>query len=181
METPPAAGKKAEKYRFDISLLFKDNKESCIEEARAASLGLLGKKWGLPPMSEPGFHQPASVKQTTVTLKEGGSRQATKSTHMRMNMNMTAALADQPTVTLNTKEALKDVFGMYNSPERTMRTTNLALGSKHAPVKKLEPLLTSQPRNTLKKITELGDEENEQGPAKAACKYFYFFVRATRD
>ncbi|EJD06579.1 uncharacterized protein FOMMEDRAFT_144565 [Fomitiporia mediterranea MF3/22] len=161
MNAPTAPGKKVEKYRFDMSLLFCDGQEFSIQEARAASLGLLGKKWGAPPASELGPPKPASTKQATVSLKdEGGSRPATKTNHLRVNTNMTAQLADGPTVTLNTKEALKDVFGMYNSPDRTMKTTNLA-GSKHAPVTKLDAQAAAQSRNALKKITEVGNE-NEQ-------------------
>ena len=38
----------------------------------------------------------------------------------------------EPTVTLATKEALADVFGMYNSPDKTSKFG--APGSKHAPV-----------------------------------------------
>lgn len=40
----------------------------------------------------------------------------------------------EPTVTINTKEALADVFGMYNSPDKT----KIFPGSKHAPVKKVD-------------------------------------------
>jgi len=43
----------------------------------------------------------------------------------------------EPTVTINTKEALADVFGMYNSPEKMMRLAGVP-GSKHVPLKKVE-------------------------------------------
>ncbi|KAH8118050.1 hypothetical protein DFH11DRAFT_874089 [Phellopilus nigrolimitatus] len=165
----PVPGKRPEKYRFDMSLLFKDGKEYCIQEARAKSLGLLGKKWGPPPASEPGPHQAPAVK--VIGLNDDGNRPPTRTLngHMRLTTNMTASLANEPTVTINTKEALKDVFGMYNSPEKSVKMANIALGSKHAPVKKLEPLLALQPRSTLRKITEINDEEVSQGPAKGAA------------
>lgn len=57
--------------------------------------------------------------------EEGGKERA-----MRMR--------GDPTVTINTKEALKDVFGMYNSPEKTIKVARA--GSKHAPVRKVEPI-----------------------------------------
>jgi checkpoint serine/threonine-protein kinase len=39
----------------------------------------------------------------------------------------------EPTVTINTKAALEDVFGMYNSPEKSTRLSSMP-GTKHAPV-----------------------------------------------
>lgn len=46
----PEPGKRPEKLRFDLSLLFtKEGEEFSIQEARAKSMGLLGKKWGPPP------------------------------------------------------------------------------------------------------------------------------------
>ena len=56
----------------------------------------------------------------------------------RRGMNYVGGGAE-PTVTLATKEALADVFGMYNSPEKSMRF-GAALGSKHAPVRRVEPV-----------------------------------------
>jgi len=50
----------------------------------------------------------------------------------------------EPTVTINTKEALADVFGMYNSPEKTMRLAGVP-GSKHAPLKKVEAVRPMAP------------------------------------
>lgn len=85
---------------------------------------------------------------------------------LKATMNLTGALANEPTVTINTKEALKDVFGMYNSPEKSVKMANV--GSKYAPVKKFEPLQVAQPRNAMKKITELNDEEREDAPVKSA-------------
>lgn len=77
-------------------------------------MGLLGKKWGPPPVP-----REEDEKSTRKFKKVGG-------------------LAE-PTVTLATKEALADVFGMYNSPEKTTRSGTV-VGSKYAPVRKVEPI-----------------------------------------
>lgn len=62
----------------------------------------------------------------------------------------------EPTVTINTKEALADVFGMYNSPDKTIKVERP--GSKHAPVKKIEP---ATPAPIIKQLSkELVSNEN---------------------
>ena len=136
MLAPPLPGKRKEKLRFNLSLLFtEDGHEYCMQEARARSMGLLGKKWGPPPAPERdrrvGFASDSSKGTRTTTTRK-------------------FAAGAEPTVTLATKEALADVFGMYNSPEKSMRF-GPAAGSKHAPVRRveavtpraLEPLLRS--------------------------------------
>ena len=89
---------------------------------------------------------------------------------MTMDMN---AFKDvyhpEPTVTLNTKEALKAVFGMYNSPDKTMKFTDKALGSKHAPVKKVDPITLAPNHGALRKITEISNE-NAQVTSKSSCE-----------
>lgn len=50
----------------------------------------------------------------------------------------------EPTVTINTKEALADVFGMYNSPEKTVK---VRAGSKHAQTKKVDTITPARPQN----------------------------------
>lgn len=68
----------------------------------------------------------------------------------------------EPTVTINTKEALADVFGMYNSPDKT----KVFPGSKHAPVKKIEPVTPIvPPRLTFAR-------ENENANAKTPSSRF---------
>lgn len=62
----------------------------------------------------------------------------------------------EPTVTINTKEALADVFGMYNSPDKT--TKLMIPGSKHAPLKKIEPVTPIVPP----RITFSRENENAQ-------------------
>lgn len=124
MLAPPAPGKRPEKLRFNLSLLFtEDGTEYSMQEARARSMGLLGKKWG-PPASE----------MVRVDFKESHGPRGTRTFTGRKGF-----AAGEPTVTLATKEALADVFGMYNSPEKSMRFGAVA-GSKHAPVRKIEPV-----------------------------------------
>lgn len=125
MLAPPAPGKRPEKLRFDLSLLFTDERvEYSVQEARARSMGLLGKKWAPLPV--------ASTKR--VDFNDDG-RKDPKHT-MRKGL---AYSGGEPTVTIATKEALADVFGMYNSPEKSMRFGAIA-GSKYAPVRRVEPV-----------------------------------------
>ena len=125
MLAPPVPGRRKEKLRFNLSLLFtEDGVEYSMQEARARSMGLLGKKWGPPPAPE---------RDRRVTF---GSSDASKLTKTGTRKFIAGA---EPTVTLATKEALADVFGMYNSPEKSTRYGSLT-GSKHAPVKRIDPV-----------------------------------------
>lgn len=76
----------------------------------------------------------------------------------------------EPTVTIATKEALADVFGMYNSPERTLRF-GPAAGSKHAPVHKVEPIaaLNLKPVKSAK-------SENDPTPGKPSGELCVFVL-----
>ncbi|KAL4249777.1 Mitotic spindle checkpoint protein Bub1/Mad3 [Abortiporus biennis] len=126
IRAPPQPGKRPEKLRFNLALLFtEDGTEYSIQEARARSMGLLGKKWGPPPPSE--------LPRTSVRFdaKDDGGKNTRNLTRRGFNGY------SEPTVTLATKEALADVFGMYNSPDKSMKF-GPAVGSKHAPVKKIE-------------------------------------------
>ena len=126
----PEPGKRPEKLRFDLSLLFtKDGEEFSIQEARAKSMGLLGKKWGPPP--------DAQSRQLKVGFEESTARNNTRNQRKGGSGNTWMGGGAEPTVTIATKEALADVFGMYNSPEKSMRY-GVAIGSKHAPVKKID-------------------------------------------
>ncbi|KAI0325547.1 hypothetical protein GY45DRAFT_220905 [Cubamyces sp. BRFM 1775] len=125
MRVPPVPGRRPEKLRFNLSLLFtEDGVEYSMQEARARSMGLLGKKWGPPPE--------ASRSRVAFAGAEEGKGNATKTMSRRF------AAGAEPTVTLATKEALADVFGMYNSPEKSTRFGTV--GSKHAPVRRIEPV-----------------------------------------
>ena len=105
---------------FNFQLLFTpEGVEYSMQEARARSMGLLGKTCGPPPEAR------------RVAFSEESNK---------VNRTGTRKLAvPEPTVTLATKEALADVFGMYNSPEKSMRF-GPAAGSKHAPGRKIEPV-----------------------------------------
>ena len=124
MMAPPAPGKRPEKLRFNLNLLFSDGMEYSIQEARARSMGLLGKKWGPPPAPKTMY----AVSSTKIN----DSVQPTEN----MTRRKSTMIGAEPTVTINTKEALADVFGMYNSPDKT----KILPGSKHAPVRKIEPM-----------------------------------------
>ena len=133
MLAPPVPGKRPEKLRFDLSLLFtEDAIEYSIHEARARSMGLLGKKWGPPPPSEMTRYAGSSAR---VNFNDDG----TKSSRVYTSTGRKSLMTAEPTVTINTKEALADVFGMYNSPEKSMRFATMP-GSKHAPVRKIKPI-----------------------------------------
>ena len=130
MLAPPVPGKRPEKLRFNLSLLFtEDGTEYSMQEARARSMGLLGKKWAPPPEAA----SSSTSSSARVNFNDGvGAGAGTGRTR-------TTRKAFEPTVTLATKEALADVFGMYNSPERSVRL-GAVVGSKHAPVHKVAPV-----------------------------------------
>lgn len=141
MLAPPDPGKRPEKLRFDLSLLFtEDSVEYSIQEARARKMGLLGKKWGPPP---------APTISMPVDFNDSGQ----KSNYMAFGRRKSLMGGAEPTVTINTKEALADVFGMYNSPEKT-RMLGVP-GSKHAPLKKVAPMTPATlPRPVLSQENE---------------------------
>ena len=148
---PPAPGKRPEKLRFNLSLLFtKENGEFSIAEARARSMGLLGKKWGPPPEA------------TRVNFTDDGSK--TRNTTGRKAVGFAAP---EPTVTLATKEALADVFGMYNSPDRSQRYGPV-VGSKHAPVRKIEPITPMSLHAPFRAATSNENADASKTPSKLA-------------
>lgn len=153
MLAPPDPGKRPEKLRFNLSLLFTEDKvEYSIQEARARSLGLLGKKWAPPPPSE--FPRPSSLSMP-VDFNDDGH----KSTRTMKRKSLMGGA--EPTVTINTKEALADVFGMYNSPDKGTRLLGVP-GSKHAPLRKVEPRTpASIPRPTF-----VQENENSKTPTQ---------------
>lgn len=126
----PQTGKRPEVLRFHMPLLYTpETGEFCIQEARAKSMGLLGKKW--PPLHE-NRKQSSSYE---VTLNDNVKHPA-RSGGMFGGGGRKSIMSGEPTVTINTKEALADVFGMYNSPDRTARFTGP--GSKHASLKRVD-------------------------------------------
>ncbi|KAF8638244.1 hypothetical protein AX17_002266 [Amanita inopinata Kibby_2008] len=166
MLAPPAPGKRPEKLRFNLSLLFtEEGVEYSIQEARARSMGLLGKKWAPLPSSESSTVQSDPNTDTKSTrFGFGGPRRK----------SLMYGGGAEPTVTINTKEALADVFGMYNSPDKT-RSIGLP-GSKHAPLKKIEPITPlAQPRFTAQ--TNENDRKNrDPKDSKAPVTTFRPFV-----
>jgi checkpoint serine/threonine-protein kinase len=116
-------------------------------------MGLLGKKWGPPSPSE----MPRSAAQ--LDLDDEASKMAKPWARKKSLMG-----GAEPTVTINTKEALADVFGMYNSPDKT----KIFPGSKNAPVKKVEPPAIL-PRLTLAL-------ENENANAKTPSMFDWILL-----
>lgn len=111
----PVPGKRNEFLKFDLSLLFtKDGTEYCVAEARAKQMGLLGLKYERPHPSVEKTVELNDVKP----LRHG-------------NTFRQPSMKNEPTMTLNTKAAFEDVYAMYNSPEKTMRTLPTP-GSKNA-------------------------------------------------
>ncbi|KAJ7603143.1 Mad3/BUB1 homology region 1-domain-containing protein [Mycena polygramma] len=82
---PPLPGKRPEKPQFDLSLLFSD-KEYCIEEARARSIGLYGKKWPAPeppaPISNVLYSTVSSPSSSTPSSVDLGSASSPASSHL---------------------------------------------------------------------------------------------------
>ena len=111
LNAPPPPGKRPEKLMFDLTLLLEpDGTEYCFAEVRARHLGLLGKKWPSPPPPNAALdNQPiprdgvGSDRSVKVEFNDQGTK------------NSRAARRQSVTVTINTKEALADVFDMYNS------------------------------------------------------------------
>ncbi|KAL4062122.1 Mad3/BUB1 homology region 1-domain-containing protein [Scleroderma yunnanense] len=164
MLAPPAPGRRPEKLRFNLSLLFTPSGvEYSAAEVRARSMGLLGKKWGPPAASE---LRDSSAGVVRVNFNDDGSRST-------QNMGATASggrrksaiiAAGEPTVTINTKEALADVFGMYNSPDKTVKRA--MPGSKHAPVRKIEPIGSRRMESLGSRRVELAHPPSENENAK---------------
>jgi checkpoint serine/threonine-protein kinase len=129
MLAPPVATKRPERLRLHLHLLFtEEGGEHSMPEARARSMGLLDKKWGPPPASE---LSRANASTMQVNFNDDGAKNTRNYTSRR------SLAGGEPTVTINTKAALADVFGMYNSPEKTTRLPTMP-GTKHAPVRAVE-------------------------------------------
>ncbi|KAG6817337.1 hypothetical protein H0H87_009935 [Tephrocybe sp. NHM501043] len=157
MLAPPDPGKRPENYRFNLSLLFtRQGGEFSIQEARTRSMGLLGKKWPPPPPES--FHYPADVSSESISMPVDFNDDGSKSTFGARRRSVLGGA--EPTVTINTRAALEDVFGMYNSPDRTMMTLP---GSKHAPLKQVRPSSVGLTPRT----PAVTNEENTKTPTAA--------------
>ncbi|KAG8690730.1 hypothetical protein FRC11_009475 [Ceratobasidium sp. 423] len=111
----PGPGKKAEQICLPLARLqasVSGSEEYSPDEARARALGLLGKKWAPPPV----------VVAVPVRDEAGGGRmndRTGKGGKKEKERTMTMTIAGEPTVTVNTRAALGDVFEMFNtSPAR---------------------------------------------------------------
>jgi checkpoint serine/threonine-protein kinase len=113
------------------------------DEARARALGLLGKKWAPPPVvvSVPVRDDTAHARTNDVTGK--GSKKEKERT-------MTMTMAGEPTVTVNTRAALGDVFEMFN---------------------------TSPGREKLRADTIEEEDEGEEAVSEASIQFTYDITR----
>ena len=174
MLMPSQPGKRPERYRFNLPMLFTDDGiEYSVQEARARSMGLLGKKWGPPPPSE--MHSFASSTASASSLNSSGSsvtnnqpkpsmrRRGYDESERTVQGRGYAGGYTEPTVTLATKEALADVFGMYNSPEKTMRN-GPAAGSKYAPVRRIDPITPAGGGTLQSALRQAKADENSMTP-----------------
>ena len=175
MLAPAAPNKRPEKFRFNMSLLFTaEGVEYSIQEARARSMGLLGKKWGPPPPSESSYASTSSSSSSSSSSTAAADYNDSdrRTSRLKPYARKSFLSGAEPTVTINTKEALADVFGMYNSPDKTSK---LAVpGSKHAPLKKVEPVTPLVPP----KLTVLKENENSHNartPAPGRSHYIRYF------
>ncbi|KAL1730348.1 hypothetical protein EV714DRAFT_250325 [Schizophyllum commune] len=149
MLEPNPPGKRPEKFMFNFALLWTDDGgEFNIAEARARSMGLLDKRWNPPPASESRL-APGNMPSTS----ESTGMHTTRTLKRKSIMGG----GPEPTMTINTKEALADVFGMYNSPERTMRHAQVA-GGKHAPLMKVDITPSIQFEKRIAELQPLPEE-----------------------
>jgi checkpoint serine/threonine-protein kinase len=133
---------------FDLQdCLNPDGKEWCFEEIRLRKMGMLGKKWGPVPgddtVSSPipsSSSLPAEgdlTDSTTTDDDEYEDEDESSPIAVQVKFNDQDENAGrrpmkkrrpgpapgggyEPTVTINTKAAMEDVFGMFNSPEKTV-------------------------------------------------------------
>ncbi|KAF7330547.1 hypothetical protein MVEN_02494400 [Mycena venus] len=156
---PPQPGKRPEKPQFDLSLLFSD-KEYCIEEARARSIGLYGKKWPAPPPPAPfsplgnsvvSSSSSSSLSSVKVNFNDDGQSSSRVGPARRRSMLGGA----EPTVTINTKEALAD----------TAKLAAIVQNKKIEPATPIAPPQLRKPGN-----------ENENSYAKTPQSGFRPFV-----
>jgi checkpoint serine/threonine-protein kinase len=162
MLAPPATGRRPEKLRLDLKLLFtEEGGEYSMPEARARSMGLLGKRWGPPPASE---LSRANSSTARVNFNDDGTKNTRNYTAQR------SLTGGEPTVTINTKAALADVFGMYNSPEKSTRFSTMP-GAKHAPVRSVERVTPNLPPQT--RPTSVENASHSMAPASEGQVYFF--------
>lgn len=168
MLTPQATGRRPEKLRLDLKLLFtEEGGEYSMPEARARSMGLLGKRWGPPPASELSRANSSTMR---VNFNDDGTKNTRNYTAQR------GLAAGEPTVTINTKAALADVFGMYNSPEKSTRLPSMP-GTKHAPVHAVERV---KPLNLLPQARPPSVENASQPVAPPSEDQTHFFANTWR-
>ncbi|QRW04081.1 protein kinase [Ceratobasidium sp. AG-Ba] len=110
----PGPGKKAEQICLPLARLQAAGsgstdgpQELSPDEARARALGLLGKKWAPPPV--------VVAVPVRDSARDGPGGAGVKGAKKEKERTMTVTMAGEPTVTVNTRAALGDVFEMFNA------------------------------------------------------------------
>ncbi|KAF8515536.1 Mad3/BUB1 homology region 1-domain-containing protein [Gautieria morchelliformis] len=130
LNAPTAPGKRPEKLMFDLTLLLsQDGTEYCFAEARARHLGLLDRKWPPPPPPNAAASSKRVDSGSDSIVEEGSAR---VDFNDRSRKLAKAARRQSVTVTINTKQALEDVFDMYNSPGEE-EAANVSSGTVETP------------------------------------------------
>lgn len=106
-----------ERLQIDISILYlPDGTEINPIERRARDFGIADKKWPTPEQS--GEQDKATNAQRNSSKGDHEARVDFDGTKAMSLANTLTGVRDA-TVTINTKEALMDVYGMYNSPTKS--------------------------------------------------------------
>ncbi|KZV72648.1 hypothetical protein PENSPDRAFT_750786 [Peniophora sp. CONT] len=207
IRAPALPTKRPERLRADLTLLFPDGKmEYNIAEVRARSSRYKPREPSPPPpvlVQHPPLEQyspaqssppdsPEMSREITTDLtrqidfNDDGIKSSKRYLEKRMDRR-SIGFSSEPTVTMNTKAALVDVFGMFNSPDKSIAFDNTP-GGKHAPVRKidvippprfdLQPQTPSNPplNKTPVSIKPYVDDENAGRKENVASIKFKPFV-----
>jgi checkpoint serine/threonine-protein kinase len=137
---------------FELSdLLSPSGVESSFEEVRLRKMGLLDKKW--PPVEESQSRATSPVESVQTDDEHGQEEKiAVKFNDQDENRGSARGFKPplsrpifEPTVTLNTKAALADVYGMFNSPEKTRKLSAAMIQEVSVPELGAVPLTPSLP------------------------------------
>jgi checkpoint serine/threonine-protein kinase len=115
---------------FDLTLLLApDGMEYSFREARARHLGLLDKKWPPPPPPNAAASSSRAASGSDSFVKEDSVKVDFNDSSSKLTK---AARRQSVTVTINTKQALEDVFDMYNAPLEE-EAANVSSGTVETP------------------------------------------------
>lgn len=139
------ATKPNERLQIDISLLIlPDGTEIHPLERRARDFGVADKKW-----PQPGPEQTPNPKAAQNRLRSrDGDHEAEVDFEGTKPMTMSSTMMTRDaTVTINTKEALMAVYGMYNSPTKSLTTGDAFRSAMVDPMNEAMPTPMAPPRD----------------------------------